>query len=262
MSPSQPPVVTESVVVIAAGQTVEAIDRSAIPAVTSKDTAATTITQSGPRALPPLDTGGVGGSGSSTSTFSLEPGLTYRAEDFTLAFEVATEADHWNLGRQSPNDVLFEWTGPDGSEAGTLYVALYDAANRSEDEVWAALEGSLTESLAGQGDSLVWIDQSTGTVAGQPAAWREMRTPVEVIRPGGWPCAVSIPSGCIWKDATARFYVVALGEFTVVVTVYENRCDCGAGPGYSRFLDDANELHDWVGVFEVFLAGLSFDAAR
>lgn len=137
---------------------------------------------------------------------------------------------------------------------------IFDGASGSVGEAWDRLEATIAESLSGVGDEFDWTDRGSGPVGAVTADWRELRTPLEVTRPGGWPCVTSLPGGCVWTDATARFYVVPLGTETVTIAVYENRCDCEVGQSYSKFARGANELHDWTDLFEVFLASMEFDA--
>lgn len=227
---------------------------------TTATTSTTTTAVSGPIVVEAFETGGVGGSGQTVSPRSMVTGEPHRFEDFQPAFAAVPPSDHWAIGVHSSTSVLFEWTGENGQRPGSLYVMLFDGASGSVDEAWTRLESGVTESLDGLGFELEWIDRGSSTVGDTIADWRELRTPAEVIRPGGWPCVISLPSGCVWTDATARFYVVPLGQATVTIAVYENRCDCEVGDSYSKFARGANELHDWTELFESFLASMEFNA--
>lgn len=205
-----------------------------------------------------FDAGGVGGSGQTASPLDLYDGVTYSFAQFIPPFVATPPSTHWAVGRHDSLVVLLEWAGENGQRPGSLYVMVFDAAEGSVDEGWARLETGLDASLTGLGTGLEWVAQGSGDVGGIPADWREMRTPPEVTRPGGWPCVVSLPGGCVWTDATARFYVVPLGQFTATVVVYENRCACEVGESYSKFARGANELHDWTEMFEELLRSFDF----
>lgn len=230
--------------------------------VTTTSTGATTSTTSAttdPVILEAFEAGGVGGSGQTVSPIGLVEGQTYLFGELVPGFTAVPPTPNWAVGIHNEASALLEWTGDNGQRPGSLYVMIFDGSDGSVDEGWARLESTITDSLGGLGTDLEWIDRGSGPVGPVTADWRELRTPVEMTRPGGWPCVISLPGGCVWTDATARFYVVPLGTFTATIAVYENRCDCEVGPSYSKFARGANELHDWTELFEELLRSVEFD---
>jgi len=248
---------TSDTTAVSVGGPAPTVASPATPSTTLEVT--TTVAPAGPVEVPPLDTIGLGGGGAGVSTARLAAGTTYRFGAFALPFLVTAPIDHWASGPHGRGVALLEWRGESGQRGGTAYVLFFNPASGSADEAWAGIEAIVTRGFDKSGSSWEWIETGVGRVASIEAEWREVRTTPDIVMPSGYPCIIGLPNACVWIDATARFYVVPVGSFTVSVAVWENRCDCEVGSSYRSFVGQDNELHDLLPQIEAIMDSIAFE---